>query len=218
MNVARKSVSTLGGIFLAALLIGALAPRATRAIAAALVQITNTSADPVPTYDSGTRFQAAVCNQFGSVAVAANNCAANTSKSFVVPTVTSSGAAVKRLIVEKVSGQCSSYNNPNLFIKAVGFSGNFVPDADPNGESPTGESATHYVPIVGAPYSYVNDASVGPPFAGILETDYTYGQVTRFSFNPGDTVVLFITYYVPSFTGDRDLFCSVSIDGYLATQ
>jgi hypothetical protein len=39
MNVMRKAVSALGGIFLAALLIAALAPKATRGVAAALVQI-----------------------------------------------------------------------------------------------------------------------------------------------------------------------------------
>ena len=39
MNVIRKAVSALGGIFLAALLVAALAPKATRGIAAALVQL-----------------------------------------------------------------------------------------------------------------------------------------------------------------------------------
>jgi len=49
MNIIRKAVSALGGIFLAALSIAALAPRATHAVVAALVQVTNTSANPVPT-------------------------------------------------------------------------------------------------------------------------------------------------------------------------
>lgn len=39
MNYLRKAFSTLGGIFLAALVIAALAPKAARGIAAALVQI-----------------------------------------------------------------------------------------------------------------------------------------------------------------------------------
>jgi hypothetical protein len=51
MNVVRKAVSALGGIFLAALLIAALAPKATRGIAAALVQVTNTAANPVQNQD-----------------------------------------------------------------------------------------------------------------------------------------------------------------------
>jgi hypothetical protein len=48
MKYMRKVLSALGGIFLAALLIAALAPKATRAIAAALVQIANTRSAPVP--------------------------------------------------------------------------------------------------------------------------------------------------------------------------
>jgi len=51
MNYIRKAVTALGGIFLAALLIAALAPRATRGIAAALVQVTNAPSNPVPTLD-----------------------------------------------------------------------------------------------------------------------------------------------------------------------
>jgi hypothetical protein len=49
MNHVRKVVSALGGIFLAALLIAALAPKVTHAVVATLVQVNNTSANPVPT-------------------------------------------------------------------------------------------------------------------------------------------------------------------------
>ena len=51
MNLIRKALTTLGGILLVAILIAALAPKATRAVAAALVQITNTAANPVPNRD-----------------------------------------------------------------------------------------------------------------------------------------------------------------------
>lgn len=39
MNMTRKVLTALGGIFLAALFLAALAPQATRAVAAALVQL-----------------------------------------------------------------------------------------------------------------------------------------------------------------------------------
>jgi len=39
MNYMKKAVTTLGGIFLAALLIAAVAPKATHGLVAALVQI-----------------------------------------------------------------------------------------------------------------------------------------------------------------------------------
>jgi len=51
MNVIRKVVAALGAIFLLALLLAALAPKATHAVAAALVQVTNTAANPVPNKD-----------------------------------------------------------------------------------------------------------------------------------------------------------------------
>lgn len=48
MTHMRKMLSALGGIFLAALLIAALAPRAARGVATALVQVANTRSAPVP--------------------------------------------------------------------------------------------------------------------------------------------------------------------------
>src|ERR1700732_4672430 len=103
MNLVRKTATTLGGIFFAVLLIAALAPKATRGIAAALVQVTNTSANPVPTVsaDSPANFpfvallcdfiQSGSCISFGE---------------FKVPTTTSTGLPVKRLVIENVSGEC----------------------------------------------------------------------------------------------------------------
>ena len=46
MNYTKKALTTLGGVFLAALLIAALAPKATHGIAAALVLVANTAASP----------------------------------------------------------------------------------------------------------------------------------------------------------------------------
>jgi hypothetical protein len=51
MNLIRKSISLLGSITLLALLLVALAPRAAHGVAAALVQVANSSANPVPTSD-----------------------------------------------------------------------------------------------------------------------------------------------------------------------
>lgn len=52
MNFIRKAVTTLGGIFLAVLLIAALAPRATHGLVAALVQVANTTTNPAVTSDA----------------------------------------------------------------------------------------------------------------------------------------------------------------------
>jgi hypothetical protein len=213
MNFAKRVFMFVGFVVLVAACLSVLAPKATHALVATLVQITNTSADPVPTYDSGTRFQADVCDANGSVSVAGSYCGLNTSQTFVVPTVTSSGATVKRLIVDNVSGICSSYNNPTQFIKAIFLqSGQFVPDAVPNGET----AAFHYLPITGPAYSYVNGPSFGAVLNGVPETDYSYGQTTHFSFNPGDTVSLGYEFFGPN--NSFDGACIARIEGMLATQ
>ena len=134
MNFAKRVLMFVGFAVLVAASLSVLAPKATHALVATLVQVTNTSADPVPTYDSGTRFQADVCDASGSVSVASNYCGLNTSKTFVVPTVTSSGATVKRLIVDNVSGFCSSYNNRRNRLRQYSFkAGSSYPMRFPTG-------------------------------------------------------------------------------------
>ncbi|MGA7913913.1 MAG: hypothetical protein WCA00_01660 [Candidatus Acidiferrales bacterium] len=90
MKLARKALSALGGIFLAALLLVALAPRAARGVAAALVQVANTSANPVPTSDVAPKqpFQSA-CTGYTPTSDSETAC------DFSVP-------AGKRLVVQSV--------------------------------------------------------------------------------------------------------------------
>ena len=211
MKFAKRLLMGVGAVALAAMLLSVTAPKAVHATVAALVQVVNTSADPVPTYDSGTRFQADVCDAAGSVSVASGYCGSTASRTFVVPSVTSAGAAVKRLVVDNVAGFCASFNNPTVFIKLVTLSGAFVPDSVPNGDS----GPAHWVPIVGPAYSYVNNPG-GPPLGNVPETDYSYGQTTHFAFNPGDTVSLGFQYFYPG--GAADAMCAARVEGYLATQ
>jgi len=213
MRLLKQALAVLGAIAVVAITLALVAPKTVHAVAAALVEVINTSANPVPTYDSGTRFETDVCLATGPISTALNSCGSNTSRTFVVPSVTSGGAAVKRLIVDNVAGLCSSYNNPSLTISSVFLSGQFVPDSVPNGDSGT----THYVPVVAPGHNYVNDPSLAPPLGGVQETDYAYGQSAHFSFNPGDTVTLHFEY---SWTGvgATDFTCQATLDGFLATQ
>ena len=52
MNFVKKVVSTIGALVLVAVLIAALAPKATHGLVAALVQVTNTTANPASTWDA----------------------------------------------------------------------------------------------------------------------------------------------------------------------
>lgn len=96
MNIIRKAISTFAGISLAVLLFAALAPKATRGVAAALVQVTNTGTSPVPVEDHAR--QAVLL----SIAATANG-------AFLIPFKNSSGSpftmpAGKRLVIEQISG------------------------------------------------------------------------------------------------------------------
>jgi hypothetical protein len=103
MNIIRKAISTFAGISLAVLLFAALAPKATRGIAAALVQVTNTASNAVPTEDGPGNFPfgAALCADFG------NPICGPEGSVLAVPLTTSTGLAVKRLVIEDVGLSCS---------------------------------------------------------------------------------------------------------------
>ena len=103
MNIIRKALTTLGGVLLMALLIAALAPKATRGIAAALVQVTNTASNAVPTFagPGSFPFGATLCSNTGNTV-----CGGHPRPQSSVPLTTSTGAAVARLVIEDVSAQC----------------------------------------------------------------------------------------------------------------
>jgi hypothetical protein len=101
MNFIRKVAITLGAVFFAALLITALAPRAARGITATIVEVTNTSANPVPTVSADANFpyEAFLCSGF--------DCDGTTPASFSVPSATTTGVPVKRLVIEDLNANCS---------------------------------------------------------------------------------------------------------------
>ncbi len=211
MSSAKRHLFIALTFVLAAATFAVLTPRAVHAITATLVQVMNTSANPVPTAESSVRFQAAICTGSGVVSTAVGTCPAG-QNTFVVPNITSSGATVKRLVVESVSGICSTYGNSNLFIKSVLLTSQFVPDSVTN----TNTAFTRYVPIEAPTYSYINDPSFGPPLGNVQETDYSYGHSTHFTFLPGDTVRMNVYYFYAS--GSFDGNCLGRVEGYLVTQ
>jgi hypothetical protein len=103
MNIIRKAISTFAGISLAVLLFAALAPKATRGVAAALVQVTNTASNAVPTEDGPGNFPfgASLCAEFEHA-----ECEPGTPAIFAVPLTTSTGLAVKRLVIEDTGMSC----------------------------------------------------------------------------------------------------------------
>lgn len=111
MNFIRKAITTLGGIFLAALLLAALAPKATHGIVAALVQVANTSANPVPIFDVNNPAESTIVNigcgaqtstsPFGGVMGCYMGFGSTTEATYAVP----SG---RRFVMQQLDATCSA--------------------------------------------------------------------------------------------------------------
>jgi hypothetical protein len=211
MNSAKRYLLIALSFAICMTIFAAFAPRIAHAITATLVQVVNTSANPVPTADSALRFFATVCNVSGATSAAANYCT-DTAHSFTVPTVTSTGAGVRRLVVDNVSGFCANFNNPTVQLKMIDLRAGLPPDNVSNGDP----VAEHDVPI-GPPFSYVGAADAGFPFTNTPESDYSFGQTANFALNAGETVAVGVRSFWPG-DGPIDRVCSIRIDGYLVTQ
>lgn len=113
MNLVRKAVSALGGILLAALLIAVLAPKTTRGVVAALVQVTNTTSNPVPTLDADNPAYQPASLQIPLASAA--------STSITAPGSLPSGGAYRELVINWVTGVC--FADPPVFTISLGTDG-----------------------------------------------------------------------------------------------
>jgi hypothetical protein len=103
----------IGAVALGGVLLTLAAPKAVHAAVATLVEVVNTPANPVPNADvnaSGEEpLQAILCAAVGS-----SSCVGTTQSTFVVPTTTSDGLTVKRLVLEYVAAACTNNGATNL--------------------------------------------------------------------------------------------------------
>jgi hypothetical protein len=104
MQSAKRYVLTAASFALALTLFAVINPRAAHAFVATLVQVANTSANPVPNRDvdqpSNEPFS---WEGIGST---------SSNISFVVPTTTNDGRTVQRLVIEHVSSVCFGVSSP----------------------------------------------------------------------------------------------------------
>jgi len=200
MNHIRKAFATLGGIFLAALLIAAFVPKATHGLAAVLVQVTNSSANPIPLRDVGPSsevFVARLCFSYtgtGSLPAICGTLPAGV----LVPSTTADGKTVTRLVVEELSGGCETNGSG---VVSVGISGNL--------SSPDNIASGGGVIDVALPPGPLMLGSGTPPFNA-----QTFGSVVRFYADPATLVGL--SYAVAADVTNS--ICYASVIGYLATQ
>jgi hypothetical protein len=164
-------------------------PRAVHAVAAALVQVTNTSANPVPTVDSTAAFPFATTVISDSI----------TPGSFTVPSTTSTGVPVKRLVIETTSIRCDIPSG----------TANFSVDLQtPNPDPTAGGLAAfqnYFFPVV-APPSGVDNIET-PPFVSAP-------SAVRIYMNPGAVGSLGLGGEFTASGAD----CVLSLSGHLETQ
>jgi hypothetical protein len=118
MNFAKRAWMFVGFIMFAAALVTALAPKAAHALIATLVQVTNTSANPVPNKDVDNPDRSTVVDLYcvapGLAGFTAVGC--DTTSSFTVP-------AGQRLILEQLDAQCVTPEGNALYGANMNFTG-----------------------------------------------------------------------------------------------
>ncbi len=114
MNYAKRVLMGVGVVVIAAMMVALLAPKAAHGLVAALVQVTNTTANPVPTDDpaaepfswessgSGTAINYVIHGEM-----------------FTVPTTTDDGKIVRRLVLESASVSCRNLDAPSSGVRIV---------------------------------------------------------------------------------------------------
>jgi len=198
-KLAKRFLIISGAVTLAAILAAAIAPKAAHALAAALVQVTNTAANPVPILDVNTPaeepFQTQLCSGFGQFG---NQCIAPLF--FVVPSTTTDGASVKRLVIEDFSGICTtSPTSGNTFVEGISV------------QTSVNENAVNSVS------SITVFAPVAPPPQPAISRDQIFSQPVRLYADTGSNVEL-----QPSAVGTdvvgADVICVATVNGYLVTK
>jgi hypothetical protein len=199
---AKRILMISSAVTLAAILAAAIAPKAARALAAALVQVTNTTANPVPNLDVNTPgeepLETMICvddGAFSSFGVCAGTYPVSLKpiipgpNNFIVPSTTSDGANVKRLVIENASGFCvtnGAQSGGGLSLSAS-INENVV-----NNES----SVVLVIPV---------------PQAVVASELAVFSQPTRFYVDPGQTLTL-----APFF--GSDVVCNLNLTGHLVTK
>jgi hypothetical protein len=191
MRFMKRLLMGLAAVALAGTLLTLIAPKAVHAAVAALVEVANTSANPVPNADVNAPgeepFQTVLCNNVGSLSCGVPD-------SFVVPATTSDGLSVKRLAIEYVSMNCANIGASGLQAILTTFT-----SANPV----NGSAVSVIIPL---PLTPISPGTSGVPVASLPMRAYA---------DPGSTVVAGLG---GSFSGSAGAVCSFNVIGRLITH
>jgi len=198
MKIAHKAVTTLGGIFLAALLIAALAPKATHGVVAALVQVANTASNPVLNRDidrsENEPFSTSLC--YGNGGAFPCYLGESQPSSFVVPSTTSDGSAVSELVIDYVDGSCATTAGGVLTDVVIGTSAS--------------RNTVNSISFVDHFFTLLQNPNITASNQGHI---FTWSTPARIFADPGSSVS-----FVADSQIETNFGCTVNLTGHLARQ
>src|ERR1039457_1175895 len=125
MRFMKRLLVGIGAVALAGTLLTLVAPKAVHAAVAALVEVANTPANPVPNADVNAPgeepFQTQLCYSLLTFGGGPDPCIGGFPKFFTVPTTTSDGLSIKRLVVDHLAASCNETEVITSLITAVDF-------------------------------------------------------------------------------------------------
>jgi hypothetical protein len=117
MNFAKRLLMVVGVASLAGTVGALLAPKTAHALVATLVQVVNTTAQPVPTRDvDNPAYEPFVRTLCAGVAA---NCGGTQGTSFTVPTTGANSSPVRRLVIEYYSTLCFEVTAPGVPVNSL---------------------------------------------------------------------------------------------------
>jgi hypothetical protein len=202
MKLFKRFLMGLGTVLLLALSLQLFAPQAVHAVVSTLVTIANTSSNPVLSRNVDNPatypFSANLC-----IAVNSTDCDASTPQFFVVPSYTSTGVPIKRLVLQGVSGRCQGDPTTIGLLDGVQIASFAPPDNINNPSSPS-----PYRPYQNASVLGTSHLTGDFPFSGQI---YIYAA-------PGDTVHSEFSFGSTTPFSPAPIECQVFLTGYLVSQ
>jgi hypothetical protein len=193
MRLIKRLLMGFGAVALVGTLLTLVAPKAVHAAVAALVEVANTSANPVPNADVNAPgeepFQTLMCTAVGS-----GSCPGSQPSILTVPTTTSDGLSIKRLVIEYVAVSCFNSGVSNLQV------GLFT-EMDENPVGGVVHDSFIVIPLIPS-----SPSSTGQPAAAMPVTAYA---------DPGKSISAGV---VGSFPGTTGASCNFSIVGRYITH
>lgn len=195
MSILKNLFLGMGAVALAGVLLTMVAPKAVHAAVAALVEVANTSANPVPNADVNEPgeepFQTQLCGLVGTA-----TCLQPTT--FVVPTATSDGLTIKRLVINNVGVSC---------VKST---------TGVSGLTPVLQTIMNENQVNGFAYfgNIIFPLTASP---GALDASFVSSVATRAYADPGTTVTaqVLAVFGISSGAGAA---CDFAINGYFVTH